>query len=438
MSSNKLIAGVIGVGAIAAAGVGLYYLLQDDEIEVEYDPKIHNKELLLSLFQEFEVEYASLYLHWHSMLKAKEKEVGKGKIDKFALEKFEEQVRQLTEQVDEEIFGQNKLNSQVFDKMLEANKDDAAVKKFQDNMEKNYSKLMNVERPEFHFEFPKELTKEDYLKYLKLSYAKFRYEIYHEVQKVMRETGQQRITKEQFDGAIKKVSLPSVKEQAYKKLNFPEVPGEKTGKTALKAYLVHMQNDEIWSSEILSLQKSHKEILFQIPEGRRIEGMHEDPLEVFDREREYEKQFDKKKSATDATHATIESQKSLDMSAESKKGNGSFSFLGSQKDQQKLVQEFLNRNKKTDEIKEVAEEDNQDDKPEEEQKKAPEETKEEKSKEAQEPETVEKPKSEVEEDSPKVEDEDEDDNKEDASPEDDNKEDASPEDENEADNEEDS
>ena len=358
MSSSKLLTGMIGAGVIAAAGVGLYFLLQDDEIEVVFNPKIHNKELLLTLFKEFEVEYASLYLHWHSMLKAKEKEVGKGKIDKLAMEKFEEQVTQLTEQVDEEILTQHKLNSNVFDNMLEANKSDAAVRKFKDSMERNYERLMNVQKPEYDFEFPKELTKEDYIKYLKLSYAKFRYEIYHEVQKTMKETGQPRISKEQFDDAIKKVSLPSVKEQAYRKLGFPDVPGEKTGKTALKAYLVHMQDDDIWSNEILSLQKSHKEILFQIPEGRRIEGMHEDPIEAFDREREYEKQFAKKKSATDATHATIESQKSLDMSTDSKKVNGSFSFLGTQKDQQKLVDEFLNRNKKTEEIVEDTIEEN--------------------------------------------------------------------------------
>lgn len=358
MSSSKLLTGVIGAGIVAAAGVGLYFLLQDDEIEVVYNPKIHNKEKLLTLFKEFEVEYASLYLHWHSMLKAKEKEVGKGKIDGLAMAKFEEQVIQLTEQVDEEVLTQNNLNSKVFDEMMEANKNDVSVRKFKDRMEKNYERLMNIQKPEYEFEFPKELTKEDYIKYLKLSYAKFRYEIYHEVQKIMRETGQPRISKEQFDDAIKKVSLPNVKEEAYRKLGFPEVPGEKTGKTALKAYLVHMQDDDIWSNEILSLQKSHKEILFQIPEGRKIEGMHEDPIEAFDREREYEKQFAKKKSATDATHATIESQKSLDISADSKKVNGSFSFLGTQKDQQKLVDEFLNRNKKTVEIKEEAAEEN--------------------------------------------------------------------------------
>lgn len=363
MSSNKLLAGVIGVGAIAAAGVGLYYLLQDDEIEVIYDPKIHNKELLLKLFIEFEVEYASLYLHWYQMLKAKEKEVGKGNIDQLVMEKFEEQVTELTEKVDQEVLSQSKLNSKVFDEMMEANKADPIVRKFKSEMENNYKKLMNVQKPEFNFDFPKELTKEDYIKYLKLSYAKFRYEIYHHVQKVLKETGQQTCTKEQFDEGIKKISLPEVKDAAYKKLGFPEVPGEKMSKTSLKAYLMHMQADEIWSNEILAIQKAHKEILFQIPEGKKLEGMHEDPMVAFDRQIEYEKQFSKKKAATDTTHATIESQKSMDMSTDSKKVNGSFSFLGNQNDQQKLIDEFMNRNKKnTEEIKEEAAEENNEDK----------------------------------------------------------------------------
>ncbi|CAI2369138.1 unnamed protein product [Moneuplotes crassus] len=320
------------------------------------------------------------------------------------MERFEASVGEIIFKVDKDILDRNDINVHIYNKMLEVNQDEVAVKKYNEDMERNYNKLMNIEKPDFQFEFPKEITKENYFEYLKLSYAKLRYEIYHEVQKIMKETGQQSITNEQFGEVIKKVSLPDIKEKVYTMMNYPEVPGEKSPKTALKAYLVHMQEDEMWSNEVLCLQKSHKELLLQIPQGIKGEEMNEDPLEVFERERECENQLSQKKNAPNAPK---EDQKSLDKSTESNKGNGSFSFLGNQKDQQNLVQEFLNRDKKkTDQIKEVAEEENQDNKPEE--------VKEEKD--TQEPKALEKSAPEAKHNSPKVLDE-ANNNKEDAAPE---------------------
>ncbi|CAI2370099.1 unnamed protein product [Moneuplotes crassus] len=356
MSSKKLLYGVLGVGALIGAGIGLYYLLKDDEDKLRYDPKIHTKEKLLSLFQEFEVEYADLFLHWYSMLAAKEKQVGKGNIDVIAMERFKDQITQLTEQVDEEILSRNNINAAIFDKMIEANKQDSAVIGFKDRMNRNYNRLITVQKPRFDFDFPKEITKEEYFIYLKLAYAKFRYEVYNKVQAILSQTGQILIAQDQYEEVVESVSLSNIKELAYKKCGFPAIKGEEVEKTVMKAYLVHVQTDESLRKKISALQKFHQELILQIPQGKMIQGVDRDPLEVFNKEAEYEKLFVKNKSITDITYATLESQKSLNTSEESKKNNGSFSFLGTKKEQQMLVQEFLNRKKFTpEEIKEELE-----------------------------------------------------------------------------------
>ncbi len=50
-----------------------------------------------------------------------------------------------------------------------------------------------------------------------------------------------------------------------------------------------MQEDEVWHKEILHLQKEHKQVLFNMPSGTKVQGMHEDPLEVAVKELEQSK-----------------------------------------------------------------------------------------------------------------------------------------------------
>ena len=78
---------------------------------------------------------------------------------------------------------------------------------------------------------------------------------------------------------------------------FPLVKEEKPTKTALKAYLILMQQDEAWHKEILSIQKDHKNILFTLPSGQKLDGMHEDPVVALERELQYEKQFSNNKTS---------------------------------------------------------------------------------------------------------------------------------------------
>ena len=114
--NHKLIAGLWGAAALVAGGVALYYMAQEEEEAIiVFDPKVHTKEKLIEIMSEFEIEYASLYIHWYSMLKSKEKELGKGKIPQEVLEAAKHQIEQLTENVDKEVFGLFKIHKEFFD-----------------------------------------------------------------------------------------------------------------------------------------------------------------------------------------------------------------------------------------------------------------------------------------------------------------------------------
>jgi Fe-S cluster biosynthesis and repair protein YggX len=202
MSNNKLMTGILGVGAVAAL-VGLYYMAKDDEVEIKFDPKVHTKEKLLEVLNDFELEYASLYLHWYSMMKTKEKELGKGKIPPDTMEAVKQQIQTLTGDVDEEIFANHKISQSTFDEWMEKHKTDPKISQFTKRLSQNFEKLMRVEKPEFNFTYPKELTKQVYLKYIKAAYAKFRYDIYHAVQNKLRQTGAPSVTEDEFNEIIK-------------------------------------------------------------------------------------------------------------------------------------------------------------------------------------------------------------------------------------------
>jgi hypothetical protein len=163
----------------------------------------------------------------------------------------------------------------------------------------------------------------------------------------LRETGQKQLTEEQFNEIIKKCSLPAIKIDVYNIMGLPVVAGEKPTRTALKAYLEMMQNDESWHREILHLQKEHKSILFSIPGGAKLEGMHEDPVEVLRREIEYEKKFPNGRQRADPKVVELDSTPAgQPKKEEEKKSFGAFSFLGNQDKQKQLVDDFLNRDKK--------------------------------------------------------------------------------------------
>lgn len=201
--SSKVWAGILGVAALGAA-VGVYYLAQEEEVKITFDPKIHTKEKLIEILKTFEVEYASLYLHWYSMLKSKEKEIGKSKISPDEMEQVLDQIKKLTEDIDSEIYSDFKISHEFLQTWIAKYPGEPEVNRIQKLLEANYNKLARIERPIFNFYYPPEMTKEMYLKYIKAAYEKFRYDVYHEIQKYLRSTGKKQINEDEFNDAIKK------------------------------------------------------------------------------------------------------------------------------------------------------------------------------------------------------------------------------------------
>ena len=120
-------------------------------------------------------------------------------------------------------------------------------------------------------------------------------------------------------------------------MSFPVVQGEKPTKTALKAFLVFVQEDEAWHKEILSILKEHKEQLFAIP-GEKDENMDRlrDPISILQSLLEEEQRI---------LNVFKNSESKIDDDDEVKKSNGKFSFLGSEDVQKQHIEEVLRRTK---------------------------------------------------------------------------------------------
>lgn len=127
--SKQLWAGLAGTAAVVAAGVAFYYMAQEeDEKEIVYDPKVHTKEKFIEIMSQFELEYASLYIHWYSMFKAKEKEIGKGNIPLEVIESAKVQILKLTEGVDDEVLKDHNITKAFFETWSQMYEKDADIK----------------------------------------------------------------------------------------------------------------------------------------------------------------------------------------------------------------------------------------------------------------------------------------------------------------------
>lgn len=129
--------------------------------------------------KEFELEYGSLYSHWYSMLKTKEKEVGKGKIPADVMEAAKEQIEKLTENIDNEVFETHNISRTFYQQWIETKGNIPEISQIRERIEANFEKLLKVQKPELVFDYPKELNKQVYVKFIKAAYEKFRFDIYH-------------------------------------------------------------------------------------------------------------------------------------------------------------------------------------------------------------------------------------------------------------------
>lgn len=220
-SNSKIWIGVLGA-AIVAGGAALYYLArEEDEMVIVYDPKEHTREKYLEVIQEFELEYASLYIHWYSMLKSKEKETQTGKIPQAMLDEARIQLKKLTDKTDEEVLENFKLTTSFFETWSQKYEKDPEVLRITNRMHSNFERVLGVQKPNFDFAYPKEITQKKYIKFIKAAYAKFRYEVYHAIQKVLKEKGKSELDDEEFNEILKGCSLQEIKEQSYKIVKIP-------------------------------------------------------------------------------------------------------------------------------------------------------------------------------------------------------------------------
>lgn len=197
--NSKVAVGLLGAAAIGAAVGAYYYTQRKEEVKIEYNPAVHTKEELKKVLQTFEIEYASMYLHWYTMLKTKAKEIGKENIPEYELEAFEEKMREITESIDEEVYAEHKISRTFFQEWIKRFENDREITAFVQRLEANFDKLLNIEKPIFDLAYPKEITKEKYIKYISLAYAKFRYDVYQEIQSFTRSRAQKTIDEDEFN-----------------------------------------------------------------------------------------------------------------------------------------------------------------------------------------------------------------------------------------------
>jgi hypothetical protein len=113
------------------------------------------------------------------MLKTKEKEVGKGKIPADVMEAAKEQIEKLTENIDNEVFETHNISRTFYQQWIETKGNIPEISQIRERIEANFEKLLKVQKPELVFDYPKELNKQVYVKFIKAAYEKFRFDIYH-------------------------------------------------------------------------------------------------------------------------------------------------------------------------------------------------------------------------------------------------------------------
>ena len=167
-----------GAAAVIGLAAGIYYFSKDggEKRKVKFDSKVHTKSYLMDILEELKIEYASLYLHWFNMLTKMRKE--KGEVPPHVLQQIQSKLEDLTSDIDKEVMEKYEISLEFFESLLKNYENDWEVKEYKKVIELNYKWLFRFEVPDFKFDYPKEFTKEEYMSYLKISYEKFRFDVF--------------------------------------------------------------------------------------------------------------------------------------------------------------------------------------------------------------------------------------------------------------------
>jgi hypothetical protein len=235
MSSSKSL--WIAGGAAAVAGVlgAIYFFSKEGDAKViKFDKSIHNLAYLLDVLEELKIEYASLYLHWFNMLVKMRKE--KGEVPPQVLAQIKQKLGDLSDEIDKEVAEKYNISPEFIASLLSNHENDRDVKEYKKIIQLNYNRLFKFELPDFKFDYPKDFTKEQYGMFLKLSYEKFRFDVYNLLEKECRG---RKATDEELKEAINGANLSKIKEDVYIQLGFPKLDA-KVSRTIMKSYLNHI------------------------------------------------------------------------------------------------------------------------------------------------------------------------------------------------------
>lgn len=82
-------------------------------------------------------------------------------------------IEEVTNDVDKEILEKYKISKTFFKKLLKEFENDRDVKEHFKTIDINFKRIFQMEIPDFKLNAPEEVTGDDYLEFLNLSYEKF-------------------------------------------------------------------------------------------------------------------------------------------------------------------------------------------------------------------------------------------------------------------------
>lgn len=156
---------------------------------------------------------------------------------------------------------------------MKENENNKQIKEFSSLIEVNVKRLFRNEPLDFKLQVP-DVSNESFIEYLTLAYETFWYRLYLVLAKHF--PGKESPEKDFFE-IINKISLPKIKEQVYTYLGLP-VFDEKPIRTIQKLQ-IQKSADINFTQTVLSIQKTHKDLLHALIQANRSVPFTVDPIE---------------------------------------------------------------------------------------------------------------------------------------------------------------
>jgi len=117
-------------GAALLVGATLYFLSQDGEV-IKFNSSVHSKELLRLIVKDLFVQGATAYSQKLVMLKNLKKS---GEMDHNTVESFKHKHQAEMDEIEQEVYADNKVNETIVQEMLKTYAGDSEVKRLLDEL----------------------------------------------------------------------------------------------------------------------------------------------------------------------------------------------------------------------------------------------------------------------------------------------------------------